>query len=142
MRRLFFLLLCAAVFWVPDYAEAAVEVVEIYCPSCGYRQQFLQGSGPQDEQRNLQHVIVVCERSNEIRSIRVPLMPDREVHNEPLVGRQYGTGKSKLLGGLELPKFLVPGNTCAFFPITAYLEAGICPVNGGPGIQAAIVGYR
>jgi hypothetical protein len=87
----------------------------------------------------VQQVIVVCERSRDIRTIRLAIDPKLPVDGEPLLARQYGTGTSKFLG-LELPKFMVPGNTCPLFPITAYLEANICPIDGRPGIQYGIVG--
>ena len=140
MYRLFFYLGLIALILLPVPALPQGEVVEIYCSGSGFRQRFLQGATAADYARNVQHVIVVCERSNEIRSIKIPINPNIPVHNEPLLGRQYGTGMSQLLG-VQLPKFLVPGNTCPLFPITAYLEANVCPVDGSPGIQYAIVDY-
>lgn len=128
-----------ALMSIPTVAFCEGEVLEFSCPSCGYRQRFIQGADEQDQSRNVQHVIVVCERSRSIRNITIPLDPNRPVVSEPLLARQYGTGRSELLGS-TLPKFLVPGNTCPLFPITAYLDKNICPVDGQPGIQIAVVG--
>jgi hypothetical protein len=86
-------------------------------------------------------VIVVCERNGEIRNIKIPVDETIPVKNEPLAGRYHGMGKSKLLG-TSLPKFLVPGNTCPLYPITPYLKANICPVDGNHGIQATIIGRQ
>lgn len=129
-----------ALLLIPVPALPQGEVVEIYCSGSGFRQRYLQGASAADYGRNVQSIIVVCERNRQIRSIRIPIDPNVPVHNEPLLARQYGTGLSKLLG-IELPKFLVPGNTCPLFPLTAYLEANICPIDGSPGIQYAIVDY-
>ena len=120
-------------------ARAEGEILEFSCQSCGYKAQFVQGSNAEDLTRNIQHVIVVCERSGQIRSIKIPLNPDVSVKGEPLLARQYGTGYSEMLGA-RLPRFLVPGNTCPLFPITAYLERNMCPVNGHTGLQFAVVG--
>lgn len=128
-----------ALLSAPSVALSEGEILEFSCPSCGYRQRFVQGSDQKDQARNVQHVIVVCERSRSIRNIAIPLDPNRPVTNEPLLARQYGTGRSDILGS-TLPKFLVPGNTCPLFPITAYLDRNICPVDGQPGIQIAVVG--
>jgi len=124
----------------PYRALSDGEVLEFSCASCGYKQRFAQGWDAQDQMRNTQSIIVVCERSREIRSIKIPLNPEAPVMGEPLAGRQYGTGRSDLLG-IRLPRFLVPGNTCPLFPITAYLEHNICPVDGKPGIRYTVVGY-
>ncbi|MEW6349683.1 MAG: hypothetical protein AB1646_11525 [Thermodesulfobacteriota bacterium] len=113
-----------------------VEMLEVFCQSCGFRGRFLQGADQEDAAKNIQHIIVVCERTREIRNIRIPLNPDAPVHDVPLLARQYGTGKSELLG-VRLPKFLVPGTTCPLFPLTSYLEWNICPVDGRPGISVA-----
>jgi hypothetical protein len=135
--RVFFLsVLCLA---IATDGLAQAEIIELACPSCGYRQQFRQGADPLDQSRNVQQIIVVCERSGQIRNIAIPLDPRAPVTQEPLLGREQGTGTSKLLG-VELPKFLVPGNTCPLFPVTAYLEANICPIDGMPGIHYAVVG--
>ncbi len=124
--------------FVPAWPQG--QVVELSCPSCGYVQRFVQGTTPEQQSRNVQSVILVCERSNEIRNERVPLDPSLPVAGEPLGAKQHGTGVSKLLG-IDLPKFLVPGNTCALFPVTAYLEANVCPIDGSPGFYSAIVGH-
>ncbi len=123
----------------PAQVPAEGEILEFMCQSCGYRERFVQGSDPSEEARNVQSIIVVCERNRQIRSIKIPMDPKLPVQGEPLLARQYGTGQSELLG-LELPKFLVPGNTCPLFPITAYLEQNICPVDGKPGLQFTVVG--
>jgi hypothetical protein len=115
------------------------EILEFLCRSCGYKERFVQGADPSEEARNIQSIIVVCERKRQIRNIKIPVDPKLPVHGEPLLARQYGNGQSELLG-LELPKFLVPGNTCPLFPITAYLERNICPVDGRPGIEFTVVG--
>jgi hypothetical protein len=129
-----------AVLVLPSAALSDGEVIEFSCASCGYKQRFAQGWDAQDQTRNIQSIIVVCERSREIRSIKIPLDPQVPVTGEPLMGRQYGTGRSEVLG-VRLPRFLVPGNTCPLFPITAYLEHNICPVDGKPGIRYTVVGY-
>jgi hypothetical protein len=135
-----FLLIVITALLTPFPAWSQAELIELFCPDCGFRRQFVQGSTPADEARNVQQVIVVCERSGEVRSVKVPLDPRLPVHGEPLVARPFGTAKSKLLG-VELPKFLIPGNTCALFPVTAYLEANVCPVDGRGGVLSALVGY-
>jgi hypothetical protein len=140
IARKAFLIALFAIFIYPSPVLSDGEILEFYCPSCGYRQRLTQGASPRDQARNVQSIIVVCERSREIRSIKIPLDPDLPVTEEPLVGRQYGTGRSELLG-LRLPRFLVPGNTCPLYPITAYLEHNICPVDGRRGIQYAVVEY-
>jgi hypothetical protein len=123
----------------PSDARPEGEILEFSCQSCGYKAQFVQGSSTEDLTRNIQHVIVVCERSAQIRNIKIALNPDVPVKGEPLLARQYGTGYSEMLG-VRLPRFLVPGNTCPLFPITAYLERNVCPVNGQSGFQFAVVG--
>jgi len=134
----FFLGLLALLLFPPQVL-AEGEILEFSCRSCGYRERFVQGTDPSEEARNIQSIIVVCERNRQIRNIKIPVDPKSPVHGEPLLARQYGTGQSELLG-LELPKFLVPGNTCPLFPITAYLESNICPVDGRPGIEFKVVG--
>jgi hypothetical protein len=139
IRAIPFLLI--ALLSVPASGLAQSDIIELSCPSCSYRERFIQGFDAVDQARNIQHIIVVCERSGRIRSIKIPLDPKVPVEEEPLVARQYGLGMSKLLG-VKLPKFLVPGNTCPLFPITAYLEANICPIDGRPGIQYGLIGYH
>jgi hypothetical protein len=123
----------------PLSAWSQAVVLEVYCPSCGYRDKFVQGAEPADRARNVQRIIVVCERAGQIRNIAIALDPDQPVRDEPLLARQYGTGTSELLG-LRLPRFLVPGNTCPLFPLSAYLEHNVCPIDGRPGIRYAVVG--
>lgn len=135
------ILFFVVIFAVPATGSAQTEIIEVSCPSCGYRDRFIQGFDAVDQARNIQHIIVVCERSGHIRSITIPLDPSAPVEKVPLLARQYGTGTSKLLG-IKLPKFLVPGNTCPLFPITAYLEANVCPLDGRPGIEYGVVGYH
>ncbi len=139
LRRLIPAAVAALILW-PASAFCQTEIVEIYCSSCGFRERFVQGADEEHARRNLQNVIVVCERSREVRTIQIPLDPESPVKGGPLVARQYGTGSSKFLG-VRLPKFLVPGNTCPLFPITAYLEADICPVDGRPGVHYEVLGY-
>jgi hypothetical protein len=136
-----FTLVLAILMIAPGVSLAQMDLLELYCPSCGYRERFMQGSDELEEQRNVQHIIVVCERSGQIRNIKIPLDPKSPVHGEPLLARQYGTGRSELLGE-RLPRFLVPGNTCPLFPVTAYLERNICPIDGSVGIQVAVVGRQ
>jgi hypothetical protein len=133
------LIVCvAAVGLLPSLAFSQAEVLEFQCQSCGYRQRFLQGCEPGDAERNIQHVIVVCERAGQIRSITVPLDPKLPVKDAPLLSRQFGFGQSEMLG-VKLPRFLVPGNTCPLFPVSAYLERNICPIDGSPGMSVAVV---
>lgn len=139
MKKSVLILFLAGVMFAPAVGLADAEIVEVSCPSCGYLERFAQGSTPADRARNIQRVIVVCERNRTIRSILLPLDPNLPVEGEPLVARQDGAGRSKLLN-LELPKFLIPGNTCPLFPITAYLESNICPVDGQAGVRYGIVG--
>lgn len=139
LRKAFIFTLLAFIS-VPTTAFSDGEILEFRCPSCGLRQRFAQGADENDMARNVQTIIVVCERSREIRTIRIPLDPAEPVRGEPLLARQYGTGRSQLLG-IRLPRFLVPGNTCPLFPVTAYIERNICPVNGQPGIDYSVVGY-
>ncbi len=123
----------------PPSARSEGDLLEFSCQSCGYRAQFVQGYNASEFERNVQNVIVVCERAGQIRNIKIPLNPDIQIKDEPLLARQYGTGYSEMLG-VRLPRFLVPGNTCPLFPITAYLERNICPVNGHPGLKFAVLG--
>jgi len=134
-----FLFSIGAILSAPSAALAQAEVLEFHCPSCGYRERLVQGADESERARNVQNIIVVCERLGQIRSIKIPLDPNVPSHGEPLLARQYGTGQSDLLG-VKLPKFLVPGNTCPLFPVTAYLERNVCPVDGSQGIQYSLVG--
>jgi hypothetical protein len=139
-RRTVFLILVMLIAVVADaFPQAAV--IEVSCPSCGFSKRFVQGAGPSEKARNVQHLIVVCERTGRIRTIKVPIDPASPVEGEPLLARQVGTGKSKLLDA-ELPKFIIPGNTCPLFPVAAYLEANVCPIDGSPGVRYGLVGYR
>ena len=124
---------------LPSLAYCQMEILEFHCPSSGYRERFVQGADPRDQERNVQQIIVVCERSGQIRSVKIPLDEKLPVHGEPLLARKMGTARSELLGE-KLPHFLVPGNTCPLFPITAYLQRNICPLDGSPGIQVVLVG--
>jgi hypothetical protein len=133
------LILLALLTIPPAISGAQVELLELYCPSCGFRERFMQGADPVEQRRNVQHIIVVCERTRQIRNIKIPVNPGAPVYGEPLLARQYGTGRSELLGE-RLPRFLVPGNTCPLFPLAAYLERNICPVDGSIGIQIALIG--
>jgi hypothetical protein len=135
-----FWLALVVILFTPMTAWCEGEILEFVCQSCGYRERFAQGANESDQARNAQQVIVVCERTAQIRSIAIALDPSQPVHGEPLLAKQYGTGRSELLG-LKLPRFLVPGNTCPLFPISAYLEHNICPIDGKPGIQFSVVGY-
>jgi RNase P subunit RPR2 len=135
-----FCVLLATLLLIPATGRCQGEVLEFVCRSCGYRERLVQGANAADRARNVQHVIVVCERTGEIRDISIPIDPHRPVRGEPLLGRRLGTGRSELLGEW-LPKYIVPGNTCPLFPITAYLERNICPIDGRPGIQYSVVGY-
>jgi hypothetical protein len=130
--------LCALCATLPSPAWPNAELIEVACASCAYRNRFIQGSSPQDRADNIQWIIVVCERAGEIRSVRAPLDPKRPVRGEALPAKPNGTGVSKLLG-MELPKFILPGNTCPLFPLAPYLESNVCPVDGRPGVQAALV---
>ncbi|MCA1959390.1 MAG: hypothetical protein LDL33_01240 [Desulfomonile sp.] len=134
-RHLIFLVILLV---APAAAFAQVEMIEIYCSSCGFSGRFHQGAGPNEIARNIQYLIVVCERTREVRSVKVPINPDAPTNGEPLLARQYGTGVSKILG-IQLPKFLLPGTTCPLFPVATYLEANLCPLDGLPGVQYAIV---
>jgi hypothetical protein len=129
-----------AVWCAPLQAIAEGELLEFSCQSCGYRERFAQGFDQADEARNVQRIIVVCERNKQIRTIKIPLDPKLPVNGEPLLARQYGTGYSELLG-MNLPKFLVPGNTCPLYPITAYLDRNICPVDGRMGLEFKVIEY-
>lgn len=120
-------------------ARSEVAVIDVFCDSCGYRERFIQGSDGVDQAHNVQNIIVVCERTRQIRNIKIPIDPGVASPGEPLLARRYGNGRSELLG-LELPRFLVPGNTCPLFPITAYLEANICPIDGSQGFTISVVG--
>ena len=135
------ILVLAILIIPPGISLAQMDLLELYCPSCGYRERFMQGADAWEEQRNIQHIIVVCERAGQIRNIKIPLDPRSPVHGEPLLARQHGMGRSELLGE-KLPRFLVPGNTCPLFPVTAYLERNICPIDGSPGIQVAVIGRQ
>jgi len=134
------LVMSAAMLCAPSQGAAEGEILEFFCQSCGYRERFTQGADETDEAKNVQRIIVVCERNKQIRSIKIPLDPKLPVSGEPLLARQYGTGHSELLG-MSLPKFLVPGNTCPLYPITAYLERNICPVDGRVGINFKVIQY-
>jgi NAD-dependent SIR2 family protein deacetylase len=135
------ILLLAAAMVLLAYTPALPEgeILEIFCRSCGFRERFVQGSDAQEEARNIQNIIVVCERTGQIRNIKIPLNPDKPVVGEPLSAKQFGEGKSDLLE-MKLPRFLVPGNTCPLFPVAAYLERNVCPVDGRPGLEFILVG--
>ncbi|MFH0957651.1 MAG: hypothetical protein V1897_03015 [Pseudomonadota bacterium] len=136
------LLLKSMIFFIcliPSVATAEVAVVELLCPSCAYRDRFVQGFDEIDQAHNVQSIIVVCERTRQIRNIKIPIDPGAETTGEPLVARRSGTGKSDLLG-IRLPRFIVPGNTCPLFPINAYLEANICPIDGSSGFGFTVIG--
>ncbi len=135
------ILLFAAIMVLFAYTPALPEgeILEIFCRSCGFRERLVQGSNAEEEARNVQNIIVVCERTSQIRNIKIPVDPNQPVTGEPLAGKQYGEGKSDLLD-IKLPRFLVPGNTCPLFPVTAYLERNICPIDGRPGLEFTLVG--
>jgi RNase P subunit RPR2 len=135
------LLILMILVGLPVNAFSQAAVIEVSCPSCGFSERFVQGARASERARNVQHVIVVCERTGQIRSIKVPIDPRLPVEGEPLVARQVGTGMSKLLDA-ELPKFIIPGNTCPLFPLAAYLEANVCPIDGSPGVRYGLVGYH
>ncbi len=133
---------CASIlvlFVLPSLAYSQMEILEFYCPSSGHRERCIQGADPRDEERNVQQIIVVCERSGQIRSVKIPLDEKLPVRGEPLLARKAGTARSEILAE-KLPHFLVPGNTCPLFPITAYLRRNICPADGSPGFQVVLVG--
>ncbi len=135
------ILLLAAILVLSAYTPALPEgeLLEIFCRSCGFRERFVQGSDAQEEARNIQNIIVVCERASQIRNIKIPLNPNQPVTGEPLLAKQFGEGKSDLLDA-KLPRFLVPGNTCPLFPVAAYLERNVCPIDGRPGLEFTLVG--
>lgn len=135
-----FLITILSIFALEAIAQSRGEYIEIVCRASGYRARFPQGSTAEEEMANVQNIIVVCERNNQIRSIKIPLNKDNPVQGEPLLAKQFGYGKSDLLG-ISLPRFLVPGNTCPLFPISAYLEHNICPIDGTEGIDATIIGH-
>jgi hypothetical protein len=126
-------------FGAPGNCAAQGEALEVVCRGCGYRDRFMQGSSENEAARNVQQIIVVCERNSRIRNIAIAIDPNKPVQGEPLAGKQYGMGRSELLG-INLPRFLVPGNTCPLFPISAYLEYNVCPIDGGSGIEILLVG--
>ncbi len=128
-----------SIFWIPSIAASEVAVLELLCHSCGYRERFVQGADEIDQAHNVQSIIVVCERNRQIRNIKIPIDPGSETPGEPLVAKRSGFGKSDLLG-IQLPRFIVPGNTCPLFPINAYLEANICPVDGSSGFGFKQIG--
>jgi hypothetical protein len=130
--------LIATILINPAPSLARAQVIEFYCLSCGYSNRFMQGHTQQEAARNVQNLIVVCERSREIRQVKIALDPNRPVINEPLAATQQGTGVSELLG-VELPKFIVPGNTCPLYPVSAYVDMNICPIDGAPGFEAALI---
>ncbi len=134
-----FLVAIVALCGAPALVFSDGEIIEFFCPSCDFKERFVQGFNEADRARNVQHIIVVCERNGQIRSVKIALNPDLPVKHEPLVARPAGTGRSELLG-MTLPRFLVPGNTCPLYPITAYLERNVCPVDGRPGITFTVVG--
>ncbi len=60
----------------PMDARSEGEILEFFCQSCGYKAQFVQGFSAEEQTRNIQHVIVVCERAGQIKNIKIPLNPD------------------------------------------------------------------
>ncbi len=137
--RAILLLAAALVLSTSTRALPQGEILEFHCRSCGYTERFVQGSNADEESRNVQNIIVVCERTHQIRNVKIAVNPNEPVKGEPLLARQFGEGKSDLLD-VKLPMFLVPGNTCPLFPVTAYLERNICPVDGGVGLDFSVVG--
>jgi len=124
---------------IPLDVKSEVAVIDLSCASCGYKERLIQGSDEVDQAHNVQNIIVVCERTRQIRNIKIPIDPGAPSPGEPLLARRYGNGRSELLG-MELPRFLVPGNTCPLFPITAYLDSNVCPIDGSPGFTVNVVG--
>ncbi len=124
---------------IPLDVKSEVAVIDLSCASCGYKERLIQGSDEVDQAHNVQNIIVVCERTRQIRNIKIPIDPGAPSPGEPLLARRYGNGRSELLG-MELPRFLVPGNTCPLFPITAYLDSNICPIDRSPGFTFNVVG--
>ena len=121
------ILLLAAILVLSAYTPALPEgeILEFFCRSCGFRERFIQGSDAQEEARNVQNIIVVCERTSQIRNIKIPLNPNQPVTGEPLLGKQFGEGKSDLLD-VKLPRFLgsgehVPSVSCGSLSGTRYL---------------------
>ncbi|MGC8604525.1 MAG: hypothetical protein ACP5VS_12690, partial [Desulfomonilaceae bacterium] len=113
-------------------AKSEVAVIDLSCVACGYKKRFIQGADPIDQAHNVQNIIVVCERTHQIRNIKIPIDPSAPSKGEPLLAKRFGYGRSELLG-VDLPRFLVPGNTCPLFPITAYLDSNVCPIDGSSG---------
>jgi hypothetical protein len=122
----------------PSYVQAQAEVLELYCPSCGFRKRLVQGVVAEDRAKNVQSIIVVCERSQQVRTIKIPLDPKLPVRDEPLAAHRSGTGFSEILG-IRLPRFLVPGNTCPLYPLAAYVDRDVCPLDGRPGIELRVI---
>jgi hypothetical protein len=123
----------------PTFCAAAGEVLEVYCPSSGHRERLIQGSSALEESQDIQNIAVVCERTGQIRSIKVPIDPTKPVKGNHLIARRHGTARSEFLD-FNLPKFPAPGNTCPLFPIVSYLQENICLLDGRPGGEFAIVG--
>ena len=128
-----------SLFLFPISVQSEVAVLELSCVNCGYRGRLIQGADGVDQAHNIQSIIVVCERNRQIRNIKIPIDPGAPSSGEPLLAKRYGNGRSELLG-MELPRFLVPGNTCPLFPITAYLDANVCPIDGSPGFTYTEIG--
>lgn len=142
MLKKFYLLLTLTVSSIcctPTFTLAELTILELSCPSCGYRDRFAQGADDVDQSHNVQNIIVVCERNRQIRNVKIPLDPGSETPGEPLIARRSGNGRSDILG-IELPRFLIPGNTCPLFPVAAYLEANICPIDGSAGFNFTVIG--
>ncbi|MCX5872996.1 MAG: hypothetical protein NTY51_07145 [Deltaproteobacteria bacterium] len=133
------IVIIATLLSAPMDVRSEVAVLEISCATCGYRERLIQGADEADQANNVQNIIVVCERSRQIRNIRIPIDPGGPLPGEPLLARRYGNGRSELLG-VELPRFLVPGNTCPLFPIAAYLESNICPIDSSQGFTFTVIG--
>ena len=128
-----------SLFLFPISVQSEVAVLELSCVNCGYRGRLIQGADGVDQAHNIQSIIVVCERNRQIRNIKIPIDPGVPSSGEPLLAKRYGNGRSELLG-MELPRFLVPGNTCPLFPVTAYLDASVCPIDGSPGFTYTEIG--
>ena len=56
-------------------ARSEVAVIDVSCASCGYRERFIQGADGVDQAHNVQNIIVVCERTRQIRNIKIPIDP-------------------------------------------------------------------
>ncbi|MHB8205695.1 MAG: hypothetical protein ACYDHG_18610, partial [Desulfomonilaceae bacterium] len=79
------LMLVWLILSAPVDVRSEVAVIDVSCASCGYKERFIQGADGVDQAHNVQSIIVVCERTQQIRNIKIPIDPGAPSPGEPLL---------------------------------------------------------